>query len=148
MLLFRRYLVFFGTMDRHRGDNLAWFGSGDSFAETIHHPNQIPAWRKWHSGGFWMHALASHYVGQGDACGQHSHPHFIMLRLRAFFFEDLKGIRPAVVSDDDTSVSHGISWDNRASPAQTVANAQQSFANEPTDFDLDQSTRATWRHDR
>ncbi len=54
-----------------------------------------------------MNALAHHDVGQGDTCGQHSHPHFTVLRFGALFFKHLKGIGPAVVSDDDARVSHG-----------------------------------------
>jgi hypothetical protein len=54
-----------------------------------------------------MNALASHDVGQGDSCGQHSHPHLTFVRLGALFVKHLKCIGPAVVSHDDPRVSHG-----------------------------------------
>src|SRR6266699_4578030 len=54
-----------------------------------------------------MNALARHYVGQGDARGQDSHPHFTIPRLGALFFNHPKCIRSTVVSDDYASVSHG-----------------------------------------
>src|SRR5215472_3691545 len=60
------------------------------------------------SGGLGMNALARHDVGQGDTCGQHSHPHFTVLRFWALFFEHLKCIGPAVVSNDDARVFHGL----------------------------------------
>ena len=53
-----------------------------------------------------MNALARHYVGQEDTCGQHSHPHLTMLRLRTLFFNHLQCIGPAVMGDDDSLVSH------------------------------------------
>ena len=53
-----------------------------------------------------MNALARHYVGQGDACGLHSYPHFTILRLGALFFNDAKCIGSAVVSNDDAGVPH------------------------------------------
>src|SRR5262249_30358868 len=53
-----------------------------------------------------MNALARQYVGQGDACRQHSHPHLTRLRLRALLFNHLQCIGPAVVGDDDSRVSH------------------------------------------
>jgi hypothetical protein len=53
-----------------------------------------------------MNTLAHHQVGQGDTCGQHSHPHLTALRLGALFFEDVKCIGPAVVGDDDARVFH------------------------------------------
>src|SRR6185436_11641106 len=68
--------------------------------------NQIPPWREWHRGRFGMDSLARHDVGQGDACGQHLHPHFTNLRLGALFFNHLKCVGPAVVGDDDARVSH------------------------------------------
>ena len=55
-----------------------------------------------------MNALARHHVGQGDARGQHSHPHFAIPRLGALFFHHPKRIGSAVVSDDDTRVPHGL----------------------------------------
>ena len=85
---------------------LAWFDSGDTGAEPIHYANQIPPRREGHWRRFGMNALARHYVGQGDACGQHSHPHFTILRLGALFFNHPKFIGPAVVSNDDARVSH------------------------------------------
>jgi len=51
-------------------------------------------------------ALARNYVGQGNACGQHFHPHFTSVRLGALLFNQLKCVGPAVVSDDDSRVSH------------------------------------------
>src|SRR5262245_51222906 len=54
-----------------------------------------------------MNAFARHYVGQGNTRGQHSHPHFAILRLGALFFNQPKCIGPAVVSDYYTRVSHG-----------------------------------------
>src|SRR5262245_13015421 len=51
-----------------------------------------------------MNALARHYVRQGDARGEHSHP---LLWLGTFFFNHPKRIGSTVVSDDDTRVSHG-----------------------------------------
>ena len=48
-----------------------------------------------------MNALACHDVGQGDACGEHFHAHFTILRLGPLFFSHPKFIGPAVVSDDD-----------------------------------------------
>jgi hypothetical protein len=43
-------------------------------------------------------------VGLGDACGQHSDPHFTILRLGAFFFNHPKRIWPAIVRDDGARV--------------------------------------------
>jgi hypothetical protein len=54
-----------------------------------------------------MNALAHHQVGQGNTRSQHSHPHFTVFRLGALFFEHLKCIGPAVVSNDDARVFHG-----------------------------------------
>src|SRR6185369_15594884 len=93
------------TVDRQRGNYLAWFDSRDTVAEPIHRANQIPPRREGHRGRFWMNALARHYVGQGDACGQHSYPHFTVLRLGALFFNYLQRIEAAVVSDDYSRVS-------------------------------------------
>src|SRR5215510_10200266 len=53
-----------------------------------------------------MNALARQYVGQGDACRQHSHPHLTRLWLRALLFNHLQCVGPAVVGDDDSRVSH------------------------------------------
>jgi hypothetical protein len=36
-----------------------------------------------------MNALARHYVGQGDACGQHSHPHFTIFRLGSHQIDEI-----------------------------------------------------------
>ena len=58
------------------------------------------------AGRLGMDALAHHDVGQGDACGQHSHPYFAMLRLRTVFFNHPKLIGPAVMTDDDSRVPH------------------------------------------
>src|SRR5215813_299069 len=91
----------------HRGNDLAQFESGDTVAEPLYLANQVPARRIGHRGRFGMNALARHYVGQGDACGQHSHADFTILRLGALFFNHPKGVGPAVVSDDDARVSHG-----------------------------------------
>jgi len=55
-------------------------------------------------------AFAHQHVGEGDACGQHSHPHFAVLRLGTLLLDHLKGVRPAVVSDDDARVSHRHSF--------------------------------------
>ena len=52
----------------------------------------------------WM--PSRHDVAQGDACSQHSHPYFAILRLGALFFNHPKCIGSAVVSDDDPCVSH------------------------------------------
>lgn len=49
-----------------------------------------------------MNALALHYVGQGDTCGEHSNPYFTTLRLRAHVFNHLQCIGPTVVGDDDS----------------------------------------------
>jgi len=95
------------TVDRHRGDRLARFDSGDTGAEPVHHADQIPPRREGHRGRLGMNALAGHDVGQSYACGQHSDPHFTILRLGALFFEHLKCVGPAVVSNDDPSVFHG-----------------------------------------
>src|SRR5262249_48368269 len=56
-----------------------------------------------------MNALAHHDVGQGDACGQHSHAHFTTLRRGALFSNRRNLMGPAVVSDDDARVFHGPS---------------------------------------
>jgi hypothetical protein len=53
-----------------------------------------------------MNTLSRHYVGQGDACGQHSHAHFTSFRLGALLFNRLNCIRPAVVGDDNSRVFH------------------------------------------
>jgi hypothetical protein len=95
------------TGDRQRGDYLAWFDSRDTVAESIHHANKIPPRRKGQRRRLGMNTFAHQQVGQGDACGQHSHPHFPILRLRALFFYHPKFIGPTVVSDDDARVSHG-----------------------------------------
>src|SRR5205809_3384754 len=95
------------TADRQRGNYLAWFDSGDTGAEPIHHANQIPPWREGQPGCLGMNALTHQQVGQGDTCGQHSNPRFIILWLGALFFNHPKCIGPAVVSDDDARVSHG-----------------------------------------
>jgi hypothetical protein len=94
------------TVDRQRGNYLAWFDSSDTVAEPIHHANQIPPRREGHWGRFGMNALARHYVGQRDACGQHSHPHFTTLRLGALFFNYPECVGPTVVSDDNARESH------------------------------------------
>jgi len=39
-----------------------------------------------------MKALVHHHVEQGETCRQHSHPHFISLRLGALFFNHLKRV--------------------------------------------------------
>src|SRR5262245_25409369 len=91
----------------HRGNDLARFESGDTVAEPLYLANQVPPRRIGHRGRFGVNALARHYVGQGDACGQHSHTHFTILGLGALFFDHAKGVGPAVVSDDDARVSHG-----------------------------------------
>jgi len=62
--------------DRQRGNDLPWFDAGDTGAESIHRANQIPPRREGQPGRLGMNALARHDVGQGDAGGQHSHPHF------------------------------------------------------------------------
>jgi hypothetical protein len=54
-----------------------------------------------------MNTLARHYVGQGDAGGQHAHSHFTMLWLGAGFFNHPKCIGSAVVSDDDARLPRG-----------------------------------------
>ena len=104
------------AVDRHRGNYLAWFDSRDTGAEPIHHANQIPPRREGHRGRLGMNALARHDVGQGDACGQHSHPHFTILRLGALFFNHPKCIGPAVMSDDDARVSHGVTRQGKLTP--------------------------------
>src|SRR5262245_851719 len=91
----------------HRGNDLARFESGDTVAEPLYLANKVPPRRIGKRGCFGMNALARHYVGQGDARGQHSHAHFTMLRLRGLFFNHPKGVEPAVVGDDDARVSHG-----------------------------------------
>src|SRR5262249_3090526 len=65
-----------------------------------------------------MNSLAHHQVGQGDSRGQHSHPHFALLRLGAIFFNQPKFLGPTVVTDDDACVLHG--------PRHSVAAAPQS----------------------
>ena len=95
------------AVDRQRGNYLALFDSRDTVAQPIHHANQIPPWCEGQPGRFRMYALARHDVGQGDACGQHSHPHFTMLRLRARFFNHSQCIGSAVVRDDDARLSRG-----------------------------------------
>jgi hypothetical protein len=69
------------TIDRQRANYLAWFDSGDTGAEPIHPANQIPPWREGQPGRLGMDALAHQQVGQGDTCGQHSHPHLTILWL-------------------------------------------------------------------
>ena len=54
-----------------------------------------------------MNTFASHDVGQRDAGGQHSHPDFTTLRLRALFLYRLQCAGPSVVRDKNTGVSHG-----------------------------------------
>jgi hypothetical protein len=51
-----------------------------------------------------MNALARQYIGQGNTCGKHFHPHFTVLWFGALFFDHLKCIGPAIVSDDDACV--------------------------------------------
>jgi hypothetical protein len=58
-------------------------------------------------GAFGMNALARHCVGQADTGGQHSQPHFTILRLGALFFNQAQCVGPAVMSDDDARVHHG-----------------------------------------
>ena len=55
-----------------------------------------------------MNTLARHYIRQGDARGQHSHPHFTTLRLGALFLNDVKDIGSAVVSNDDARMFHDL----------------------------------------
>jgi hypothetical protein len=76
--------------------------------EPIHNANQIPTRREGHQRRLGMNALARHYVGQRDTCGQYSHPNFTILWLGALFFNHPKWIGPAVVSDDDARVSHDL----------------------------------------
>ncbi len=92
--------------DRQRGNHLAWLDPRDTVAEPIHHANQIPPRREGQRGRLGMNTLARQYVGQGDACGQHFHPHLTTLRLGALFFNHPKRLGPAVVSDDDARVFH------------------------------------------
>src|SRR5262245_12950839 len=54
-----------------------------------------------------MNALAHHHVGQADPRRQHPHPHLPFLRLGALFFNQPQFLGTAVVSDDDSFVSHG-----------------------------------------
>ena len=94
-----------GPVDRHRGNDKAWFDSGGTGAEPFHHTNQIPPRRKGQPGRLGMDALACHNIGQRDTRGQCPHSHFAILRLRAPFLNHPKCIGPAVVSDDDPRVS-------------------------------------------
>src|SRR5262249_49478832 len=96
-----------GTAYWQRGHDLAWFDSRDTVATLVHHANQIPSGGEGERRRLGMNALAHHEVGQGDTCSQHSHPNFTSFRFGALFFNDSKSIRPAVVSDDDSSMSHG-----------------------------------------
>src|SRR6266508_345681 len=94
------------TVDRQRGNDLAWFDSRGTVTEPLHHANQIPSRREGNRGRFGMNALARHYVGQGDTRGQNSHARLTIFRLRALFFNHPKRIGPAVVSNDDAPVPH------------------------------------------
>ncbi len=68
-----------------------------------------------------MNALAHHEVGKGHTCGQYFHPHFTVLWLRTLFFNQPKGIRPAVVSDDDACVfDRSLPWGNEAASAENT----------------------------
>src|SRR5262249_7139567 len=73
--------------------------------------------QRWRLG---MNALAHQQVGQGDTCGQYSHPHFTILRLGALFINLPKLIGPAVVSDDDACMSHGPLPPSPAAPQSIV----------------------------
>src|SRR4030095_6073728 len=64
-----------------------------------------------------MNALAHQQVGQGDTCGQYSHPHFTILRLGALFLNLPKLIRAAGVSEEYERGSHGSLPPSPAPPA-------------------------------
>jgi hypothetical protein len=83
---------------------LAWKDAG---AEPVHYANQVPTGREGQPWSLGMNALARHDVGQGDARGQHSYPHFTALGLGALFFNHPKFLGPAVMTDEDARLSHG-----------------------------------------
>jgi len=93
--------------DRKRRDGLAWRNPGNTGADRVHDPNQIPPWCEWHSGRLGMNALTHHDVWQRDAGCQHSNTDFAVPRLRALLFEDAKRIRSAVMFNNDAPVSRG-----------------------------------------
>jgi len=106
------------TGDRQGGHDLTWFESRDAVAKPIHHAHQIPARRERHGGRFGVNALAHHQIRQGNAGGQHPHPHLAAFRLRALFFSHLNGIGSAIVIDDYACVSHEPSDPKPASALQ------------------------------
>ena len=53
-------------------------------------------------------SFARHDIGQGDTRGLHSHPHFAGLRLGAVFLDYAHHLGPAVASDLDARVPHGL----------------------------------------
>jgi hypothetical protein len=53
-----------------------------------------------------MNALTHHQVRQRNTRSQYSHPHFTTFRLGALFFNHLKRIGPAILSDDDSRMFH------------------------------------------
>src|SRR5262245_31497447 len=95
------------TADWQRSNDLARFEAKDTVAEPVHYANQIPPRREGQPRRLGMNAFAHHDVGQGYTRGQHSHPHFTTLRLRALFFVHLKCFGPAVVTNDNARVLHG-----------------------------------------
>ena len=90
------------------------FDPGDAPAKLIHQADQVPSRSEGQPGGLGVDALAHHDVGQGDSCGEHLHPHFAGLRLRARLLHHPKVLGPAVVGDDNASVGHGPFLHRRA----------------------------------
>src|SRR4029078_1638901 len=95
------------TKNRQRGNDLAWFDSGDNVTEPIYHANQIPSRREGQAGSLGMNAFAHHEVRQGNTRSLHPDSHFTTLRLGTLFFNHPKFLGPTVVADDDALMLHG-----------------------------------------
>ena len=68
-----------------------------------------------------MNALAHHEVGQRNTRCQHLYPHFTVLRFRTLFFNQPKGIRSAVMSDDDACVfDRSLPWREEVARAENT----------------------------
>lgn len=96
------------SVNRQRRDRLARFHTSDTVTESIHETDEIPPRRVGHLRRFGVDTFARQDVRQGDACGQHFHPNLTTPRFGALLLDHLKCIRSTVVSDDDTSMFHGI----------------------------------------
>jgi hypothetical protein len=99
--------------DRHRGDDLARFDSGDAAPESIHDAHQIPARRERQPRRLGVNALAHHDVGKGDAGGEHSDPRFTGLRLGSRDIFVLQDLRAAAIMHSNCFHVCGPRFPNR-----------------------------------